>query len=249
MSSNNGIVKLNVGGKLFVTLKSTLAFDKDSYLWRLIQDNRLELVKDENGILFIDRDPTYFHIILNFLRTGKVVTDKDSSIMSQIMEEAVFYNIQGLVQILRNEEYKIVKINVGGTLFETTRETLAKAGPSSILWKMVIKKDVLKKVGGVFFFDREPKYFGGILNFLRNGKTFAIDHMVSTSGMWLEAKFFNIVPIMEILKSNEYHPLSGGAYLRKRFYVEDTPGSKYIKAITLGPLNPDPLAKISFKYK
>ena len=102
MASNNGIIKLNVGGKLFVTLKSTLAFDKDSYLWLLIQDGGLELVKDENGYLFIDREPTYFHIILNFLRTGKFVTETDKDpliVLSQIMQEATFYNIKGLCYI------------------------------------------------------------------------------------------------------------------------------------------------------
>ena len=195
------MIKLNVGGKLFVTSKTTLAFDKNSVLWLMIQDDGeawVESAKDENGYFFIDRDPTYFHIILNFLRNGKLVIDKDPLIVAQLILEAEYYNIQGLLEILSNideaedDQESVITINVGGTFFKTTKETLLKAGPDSILCRMLTEKGLVKRTCGAYFIDRDPKYFAVILNVLRNNHIFAGDYKQYPSVMFLEAKFYGI---------------------------------------------------------
>ena len=60
------VVNLNVGGKAFVTLRSTLAHSRvlSDYIERA-EANR-ELTKD--GSVFVDRDPEHFSIILCHLR-------------------------------------------------------------------------------------------------------------------------------------------------------------------------------------
>uniref|UniRef100_A0A4X1VUK4 Potassium channel tetramerization domain containing 5 n=2 Tax=Sus scrofa TaxID=9823 RepID=A0A4X1VUK4_PIG len=71
-------VRLNVGGTYFLTTRQTLCRDPKSFLYRLCQaDPDLDSDKDETGAYLIDRDPTYFGPVLNYLRHGKLVINKD----------------------------------------------------------------------------------------------------------------------------------------------------------------------------
>ncbi|KAF4523042.1 hypothetical protein B566_EDAN012771 [Ephemera danica] len=82
-------VKLNVGGTYFLTTKTTLCRDPNSFLFRLCQeDSDLISDRDETGAYLIDRDPTYFSPVLNYLRHG-------------VLEEAEFYNITELIHLAK----------------------------------------------------------------------------------------------------------------------------------------------------
>merc|ERR1711992_523698 len=97
----NEWVKLNVGGTRFMTTKTTLCKDPKSFLYRLCQEETdLGSEKDETGAFMIDRDPAYFVPVLNFLRHGKLVLDKNVS-EEGVLEEAEFYNITGLISLLK----------------------------------------------------------------------------------------------------------------------------------------------------
>lgn len=101
MSRNNQWVKLNVGGTYFLTTKTTLCRDQKSFLYRLCQDDPdLNSDKDEAGAFLIDRDPTYFGPVLNYLRHGKLVINKDLA-EEGVLEEAEFYNVAELIKIVR----------------------------------------------------------------------------------------------------------------------------------------------------
>ncbi|OQR80006.1 BTB/POZ domain-containing protein KCTD2-like [Tropilaelaps mercedesae] len=152
-------VRLNVGGTHFLTTKTTLARDTNSFLYRLCQDDpdlnsdTMELpqefyvpiahttafppldgatecefgcwcilsyhlpaisllqacdvgvpsptlrIPDETGAYMIDRDPTYFGPILNYLRHGKLIIEKNLS-EEGVLEEAEFYNITELIKVI-----------------------------------------------------------------------------------------------------------------------------------------------------
>jgi hypothetical protein len=62
-------IDLNVGGQLFSTSLTTLRSEPDSMLAAMFS-GRFEAPKDKNGRIFLDRDPTYFQSILNWLRNG-----------------------------------------------------------------------------------------------------------------------------------------------------------------------------------
>ena len=63
---------------MFMTTKTTLCKDPKSFLYRICQeDSDLHSEKDEVGAYMIDRDPAYFAPVLNYLRHGKLVLDKN----------------------------------------------------------------------------------------------------------------------------------------------------------------------------
>ncbi|XP_076856495.1 BTB/POZ domain-containing protein KCTD5 isoform X6 [Brachyhypopomus gauderio] len=98
---NNGKwIRLNVGGTVFLTTRQTLLKEQTSFLYRLCQQQDLHSDTDESGAYVIDRDPTYFGPILNYLRHGKLVYNKELA-EEGVLEEAEFYNITPLIKLIK----------------------------------------------------------------------------------------------------------------------------------------------------
>uniref|UniRef100_A0A8D0CBH9 Potassium channel tetramerization domain containing 17 n=1 Tax=Salvator merianae TaxID=96440 RepID=A0A8D0CBH9_SALMN len=112
-SSRGKWVRLNVGGTIFLTTRQTLCREQKSFLCRLCQGEELQSDRDETGAYLIDRDPTYFGPILNFLRHGKLVLDKDMA-EEGVLEEAEFYNIGSLIRLIKDrleeKDYTITQV-------------------------------------------------------------------------------------------------------------------------------------------
>ncbi|GBP74602.1 hypothetical protein EVAR_49183_1 [Eumeta japonica] len=72
MANYQEIVNLNVGGKRFATSWHTLTWVPDTFFTALLS-GRIPTVRDETGAIFIDRDPNFFELILNFLRTRDII--------------------------------------------------------------------------------------------------------------------------------------------------------------------------------
>ena len=110
-------IKLNVGGKIFTTTRCTLTKDPESFLFRLCQETSdLESQKDELGAFLIDRDPNYFNPVLNYLRHGKLVIDKNIS-EEGVLEEAEFFNVKNLISLVKE---KIQQRDLKAQLLETS---------------------------------------------------------------------------------------------------------------------------------
>ncbi|XP_072236426.1 BTB/POZ domain-containing protein KCTD3 [Leuresthes tenuis] len=91
------IIQLNVGGTRFSTSRHTLMWIPDSFFSSLLS-GRISTLRDETGAIFIDRDPTAFAPILNFLRTKEL--DLRGVNISVLRHEAEFYGITPLVRRL-----------------------------------------------------------------------------------------------------------------------------------------------------
>ena len=105
------IIRFNVGGKLFETLRETIVkklFDSselinDNHILDDIVNGRSDFVYDDhNDAIFIDRNPKCFSIILDYLRKSGSFTDQfflpsDFNLLKELLNEAYYYNISGLI--------------------------------------------------------------------------------------------------------------------------------------------------------
>lgn len=101
-TSDSEWITLNVGGKYFTSSKRTLtAGEPNSMLARMFSEENIFFPssKDKNGAYLIDRSPTYFEPILNFLRCGQLVYDKNINPQG-ILEEAKFFGIESIIPAL-----------------------------------------------------------------------------------------------------------------------------------------------------
>ena len=94
----------------------------------------------------------------------------------------------------------VIDLDVGGTRFRTTRQTLL-SDPNSMLAKMFhpgssfsapgVKKD------GAFFLDRDPAHFGAVLNYLRSGH---LGRDCDAPALLKEANYFGLLGLEAALQ-------------------------------------------------
>ena len=98
---------------------------------------------------------------------------------------------------------KIVKLNVGGQYFTTSRQTLT-SDPNSMLAAMFSGRHKLETTGdGSFFIDRDGTHFRYILNYLRNDELILPEGATFLKELEAEAKFYQLQGILNALKSKE----------------------------------------------
>eukprot|EP01100_Stratorugosa_tubuloviscum_P012588 TRINITY_DN6019_c0_g1_i1.p1 TRINITY_DN6019_c0_g1~~TRINITY_DN6019_c0_g1_i1.p1 ORF type:complete len:260 (-),score=96.98 TRINITY_DN6019_c0_g1_i1:193-972(-) len=101
---------------------------------------------------------------------------------------------------------EIIKLNIGGIRFETTRTTLTRIPDtyftSLLSGRLVIKYDS----NGAIFIDRDGCYFAPILTFLRTSRIPKLINM-NYDDLLFEAEFFSIQPLVQqiqiIFKKNK----------------------------------------------
>ena len=67
---------------------------------------RFDTKPAEDGSYFIDRDGTHFRYILNYLRTGQLIVPKDEIIREELLAEAEFYQVEGIIKALKVSAFK-----------------------------------------------------------------------------------------------------------------------------------------------
>ena len=93
-------VKLDVGGTVFKTSVSTLRAEHGSVLAAMFSSSGFDVTLNEDGAYFFDRDGTHFRHILNYLRGCLDVGKLEEGVRRELLIEADFYSLQGLVTAL-----------------------------------------------------------------------------------------------------------------------------------------------------
>ncbi|CAF0782672.1 unnamed protein product [Brachionus calyciflorus] len=145
-SIESDIVRLNVGGQLFSTLKSTLTKKIKNESGQFYSPTMFEgLVNgfvqpkyDENQAIFIDRNPKYFSYILDYLRIANTETDfelPDNVDKKDLRKEAKYYNIEGLLEMT---DTKLLKSNI--LTSDSAKDLMKLCGfPESEKWFLVYR--------------------------------------------------------------------------------------------------------------
>ena len=119
------IIKLNVGGVIFAVSKETLTqklikpsksletTHYDPNYFNSLVSGLHNLIKDSNDeSIFIDRDPTYFRYILNYLRSGgdvkNFVLPSDNHALESLFVEARYYSMDGLTELISKSHQQLI---------------------------------------------------------------------------------------------------------------------------------------------
>lgn len=94
-------IKLNVGGRLFITSYNTIAQREPNMLSRMFATQMNPSDKDETGAYLLDRSPEYFEVILNYLRHGQLIYNRNIN-PEGVLEEARFFGVESLIQELQS---------------------------------------------------------------------------------------------------------------------------------------------------
>lgn len=102
------IIKLNVGGSYFVTTRGTLCAEADSMLANKFSEDSpfAPPITDDDGIVFLDRNPAYFKYVLEYLRLGSrglPGAPENRASLECIEAEADYFGLQGLVKICQSK--------------------------------------------------------------------------------------------------------------------------------------------------
>lgn len=104
------IIELNIGGTIYLTIKSTLLSEPDSLFESILNQESKPI--DSNNRLFIDRDGALFGYILDYLRNkNEFVKPENKQDLIRLKNEASYFKIENLAKILENESSQ-VKIDI-----------------------------------------------------------------------------------------------------------------------------------------
>jgi hypothetical protein len=134
-------------------------------------------------------------------RLENIETQLEEQMRDLEVREEKWDRLDSRVQELMNKEYELVKFNVGGKKFASKTETLLKV-KDTLFYKMIISArfDFREEI----FFDRSPKYFPFLLDFIRYNK--------------LNYKRFNKEELEELKIEAEYYEIGEiCTYLEDRF--------------------------------
>ena len=129
--SPQSIVSLDVGGTIFKTRLSTMLKYPGSKLVKMYNEG--EKIKNLN-YFFLDEDPEYFRVVLNFLRKGKIIKLEDENLYDGVLDLAKYLELDELVKLLEREYYgfSTVVFEIRGKEVKIARKFLTRVPDSHL---------------------------------------------------------------------------------------------------------------------
>ena len=104
---------------------------------------------------------------------------------------------------------KIIELNVGGTVFCTTINTLLSEKNS--LFETLINKETeqVKDSNNRYFIDRDGPLFNYILDYLRNKLSFVPpSNLIDTNRLKIEAEYYKLSNMVKLLSLKQISPIN-----------------------------------------
>ncbi|EXB37331.1 BTB/POZ domain-containing protein [Morus notabilis] len=130
-----------------------------------------------------------------------------------------------------SSDSNIITIDVGGQLFQTTKQTLALAGPDS-LFARVSEPPISSSHHSVPFVDRDPELFSVFLSLLRTGNLPSKARVFDIQDLIFESRFYGVE---DLLINSVSNPSQFEAYNLERSAILSMNGRDSPSAIVTTP--------------
>ena len=151
----DSIITLDVGGKIFRTYIQTLTKYPESLLAVMFSHTdkgMAPMPKTKDGYYFLDVNPVYFELILDYLRNGEILT-KNEEILQGVRSLANYFGLTDLLNELQENNLDDQMVTIS---FYATNE------PEEIKTKIAVSRKVLTKfpsslLGRYFLGDKKAE--------------------------------------------------------------------------------------------
>eukprot|EP01084_Bolivina_argentea_P234609 394976_1 len=155
---------LNIGGTKYQTTLTTLSRYPNSVLFKMFE-GKFSLKPNKDGSYFIDRNGKYFDLILDYMRTGKlIIPDQNQKyLLNHLLSESEFYQIMPLIS-----DVSIMKISLMSNILSVNHikqiQQWINNKPNPL---MDYKWTLLYQFNYQYKCDSASKYNCSVLNILR----------------------------------------------------------------------------------
>ncbi|TMW84458.1 hypothetical protein EJD97_025172 [Solanum chilense] len=143
MESQKDRVKLNVGGKKFETTATTLAVaGRNSFFGSMFNDDWSLHSDGSITELFIDRNPEYFGVLLDLLRTGELYVPPKVD-KKHLYREALYYGIEDHLRFAKWGPFDANRLRLAESISRPTTAKPEKIWASPNSWCCVLHDNIV----------------------------------------------------------------------------------------------------------
>ncbi|XP_015060067.1 BTB/POZ domain-containing protein At2g24240-like [Solanum pennellii] len=143
MESQKDRVKLDVGGKKFETTATTLASGGRTSFFGAMFNDDWNLHSDGSITeLFIDRNPEYFGVLLDLLRTGELYIPRKID-KKHLYREALYYGIEDHLRLAKWGPFDGNRLRLAESIKGPTKAKAEKIRASPNSWCCVVRDNIV----------------------------------------------------------------------------------------------------------